>query len=434
MWKMWRNAFKTDWRLQLTSTGDPMNSQILLGLVLIGSLNVLAEPLSRLSAEVSKPSTGSMSLSDLRSSESGASRKPEMNRKTGALGKDQMSGSARESRISKKSDGGVAGGGGGGIKINGKVYTMAQAGLKFVDDSRDPFYVDAKSMHRAKEILKILGRYCPDSKLYGSTCSRNIVNLSKDLSVQEHVYKKMEIVDSRLFLQLKADYQTYVSRLQHQKTFALPAYTEGQQTSLFPDFTEAGDDEEAIETKAIYLIHEGLFYNNHRDGVHKITLDEVLRIEVAIVEVLENENLETIRAFLDAFAAYNNPAEEVAGIRIGNYLEYLKAMGISVPFNQLFAETGNLGIAMSEHNMLKRMPLAIDPYMISMNKHVEKSFFKTFFNVTLVFKSVFLGGRDVNLYLHKIEDLEFRGVEIYSKKTDQTIMSMQAHQFEFQKK
>lgn len=321
-------------------------------------------------------------------------------------------------------DGGETGGGGGGIKIGDKVYTMAQAGLQFPKDP-EPFYVDFESIDKATEILKSLEKHCPKEYLQNIKCIAKPADINKRILFNRHEYKKVEVADAQLFERLKAEYQKYVSQLPVRGSFVLPAYTEDKITYLFPDFFKAD-----TQTQAIYLIHEALFYNYDIEGLfasEALSLEQVLKIEVAIVGILKNENPSTVRALRDALAPFHDYKGHKEAIIVGNYLEYLKEKGITVSFDQLFQDTDRYlddriscpRRAPERSNNFKDNAVAIEtsPYSLSKNRSIDADFFKTFFHTALNFQCIQDDDKNNSRFHYQLSDLEFRGSQIYSKST-----------------
>lgn len=340
--------------------------------------------------------------------------------------------------IDRSKMGGVNGGGGGGIKLpDGTILTMAQAGLEFPDQNQDqdPFYVDAASMRTAIGILKQLENYCP-VKFKGSSCKFVLDSLVKELSSNDHLYEKPKVVDQKLFNRLKGEYAKYVQLLKLKGDFVLPAYTENKKTFLFPDFFAA-----SVETRGIYLIHEALFSLYGQ----KIALHTVLKSEVAIVDVLANQNPTTLRAFHDAMAMaqasdklWGSPELADAQI-VGNYLEYLQKLDISVPFTALFNPDVRLlsDVIIADCNnrshIYKNLPsdfkyeqfsssstirlaggIEVNPYAISESREIEASLFKVFYGKKLNFVCANVVGNETALN-YPITDLEFRGTQIFHR-------------------
>ncbi len=302
---------------------------------------------------------------------------------------------------------GQVGNGGGGIGLpSGKKYTMAQAGLKFYGNKEDPFYVDAVIMKRSKEILQIVRENC-SLEFSDSSCEHMAKNLDFELSSNKHIYKKTEVVDPKLFNRLKNEYQKFVDKLPIKGKFVLAAYTEQQTTMLFPDFFESD-----LETQAIYLIHEAMFSYDP-----KVTLEKVLRVEVAIVDLLKEITPDTRRAMRDAFSmARNLSAEKADNEQVGNYLEYLYALGKTVELSRLF-ESSNLDT--SYQTLLKKCNFETfyqtSPFALSENKSFDPEFFRMFFGKEL--RTLCLFRNPSEAFDVQLKDLEFRGVQIFNKKT-----------------
>ncbi len=310
-----------------------------------------------------------------------------------------------------------SGGGGGGIKMpDGRVYTLAQAGLKFYENPQDPFYIEPVVMRKAKQILNGLQKYCINNK---SSCSKLITSLDAELSSNDHIYKKAEVVDPNLFNRVRGEYQKYVDKLPVKGRFIMAAYTDKKTTTLFPDFfgteknKENETDDNLIQTQAIYLIHEAMF-----SADPKMTLDKVLRVEVGIVEVLKEANILTIRQLREAFAKVTdekNAENELIGI----YLEYLKDKGITISLSQFFEgkilEATVYEFIMDSHLRNEKI-IQTSPYILSENKNVDPEFFRTFFGKELIISWYFNNPSDA--FLVKLDDLEFRGIQLFNKKTD----------------
>lgn len=300
---------------------------------------------------------------------------------------------------------GREGGGGGGIRMpDGKIYTMAQAGLKFADNQgEDPFYVDSQTMRTAKQIVQTMKENCL-AAFADSACNSVVAKLGEELSSNNHTYKKVEIVRPELFNRMKNEYQSFVHKLPIKGTFVLPAYTEERTTYLFPDFF-ASD----LQTRAIYLIHEAMFSYDP-----KISLERVLRVEVAIVELLQERNPRTVRALRDSlvFARGYSVENEL----VANYLEYLFAIGKTVALAQLFeGEILNTDVQSIFAKFDYETSIETSPYTLSENKHIDPEFFKMFLGKEL---RVFCGiSNPSEAFAVAMSDLEFRGVQLFNKKT-----------------
>jgi len=168
---------------------------------------------------------------------------------------------------SQLSVGGVNGGGGGGIMINGVFYTLAQAGLKLQDDPIPGFDLDSETVSTTVSILREIENVLP---------APDRPMLRKIVFGSDHIYKKLKLVDPKLFNSVRAQYAKYVASLKAPAVFDLIAYTgKDRVTYLLP-----GWDEASLEARALFLLtHESSYFVNPNEK-----LENILRTEIALYE------------------------------------------------------------------------------------------------------------------------------------------------------
>lgn len=203
---------------------------------------------------------------------------------------------------------GREGGGGGGLKIDDKIYSLAQAGLK-LEDPATPYFPDDVIIQATEEALKKIEAKLP-------TASRFL--LRRAIFNNDHIYQKVSVVDPELFGQLTLAYKKYVDSLKTTGTFILPAYTIGKVTYLLPDFFSASPD-----TQALYLIHEAAFYL-----IPNAQLHDVLGLEIAVLNLTRDpQSTEAAIELYDALFALTLITEQAH--------DALYLSSVTKPFEQL---------------------------------------------------------------------------------------------------
>lgn len=163
---------------------------------------------------------------------------------------------------------GREGGAGGGIKINGKVISLAEAGL-VIENPEIPYFPDDVTVNAAEDLMTKVSAILPP-------VSQNLFTVA--VFANDHLYQKVKVVNQDLFNKVKTEYQQYLGTLPVQGEFTMAAYTSDKTTYLFPDFFEAEPS-----SQAIYLLHETAFYLKP-----DAALQNVLRLEIAAVQFIKD--------------------------------------------------------------------------------------------------------------------------------------------------
>lgn len=161
------------------------------------------------------------------------------------------------------------GGGGGGIEVNGQYYTLSQAGLRISTKSNGPFMFGPETTKIALQISEYLESI---SSFYEKELFRNAI------FGDDHIYQPVEVVDPKLYEQLKRQYQKFVAQTPVKGNFKLYAFTSDHTTKLFPDFFKLDPT-----SQAIVLFHEAIFYLNYWQP-----LKNVLVFESALTDLLRD--------------------------------------------------------------------------------------------------------------------------------------------------
>jgi hypothetical protein len=165
-------------------------------------------------------------------------------------------------------------GGNGGVVVNGRFYTLPEAGLKSVD-ATDP--ITAEMVKRTVDTVKTLmtlvaplGRTNKPTEFVGKMFG------------SKREYVPVKVADPKLFLKIKSEYKPFVEKV-GKGAFGLAAFTNGNTTYLLPEFFSAD-----INTQARILIHEQIYALtwNHAIDQPGINLKDLLRFDIALLELM----------------------------------------------------------------------------------------------------------------------------------------------------
>ncbi len=266
---------------------------------------------------------------------------------------------------------GREGGGGGGIKINGRVYTFAEAGLR-LQDPEIPYFPDEETIQATLETTEKLDKIFPPGfqKIFSDPIFQN-----------DHIYQKVEVVNQPLFDRLKEEYAKYLDTLPIEGDFVLPAYTEEKTTYLFPDFFAA-----APATRALYMIHEAAFFLKPH-----AKLEDVLRLEIAVVHFLREPGLlQNKLAVYDALRGLHILRHDELGDVVHTlYLKALLDSGIDLRLSDFVAEGTVVGSNCGRKELEIPFPgFPTDAITLSHRRHLEPSFFRRFYQLSLLVDAV----------------------------------------------
>ncbi len=252
-------------------------------------------------------------------------------------------------------DGKETGGGGAGIKIGQTVYSLSEAGLKVRSDIKEPFYPDVDTLDVAESILKEVEAFLPKEQ---KALLRNVA------FGNSHRYQELEVVDAKLFEQIKTQYQNYVDSLPVKGAFTLIAYTaKDRVTYILPDWTNA-----TPETRALFLLtHEAPYSIDPSADLGKI---------------LEFENL--IYHFHKAPKGYSKIMNiyrvmtELKILSSDNFAEFyiysLNKRGIEVHLGDLLNEFGILDVVSRNVDVIN-YELTTDPLTLRRSTRLDSEFF-----------------------------------------------------------